>query len=192
MSSLVLFFLLYNITYSIPLATAQQDNADFLTYTNTRLGFTFKYPSDWKIYESEVGSSGFISLYSPGSAGLNTTTSSGIGVSVDTLRPNETGLSLEQYAKVSLDLDRQYSSNVKPLEINTNSYALSGHPAGRIIETSTLDKEGFLPVKTLLLFTLLDNKVYRITYDVRPPENFPNHLQEAQSIIDSFQIINKQ
>jgi len=32
---------------SIPTAAAQNDNANFLTYTNIQLGFTINYPSNW-------------------------------------------------------------------------------------------------------------------------------------------------
>jgi hypothetical protein len=118
--------ILPNIVFNTPSARAQQDN--FLTYTNTDLGFTIKYPSDWKIYVYEVESGGYITL-------LSSDNVTSVGVSVQTLKPNETGLTLDQYAKISLDRDRLVASNVKPLGINTNSYALSGHPAARIIET---------------------------------------------------------
>jgi hypothetical protein len=117
----------------------------------------------------------------------------GVLVSVDTLKPNETALTLEQYAKISLEKDRLVASNINPLEINTNSYALSGHPAARIIETLNYGtpETPMEDSKSMTLFTLLDNKVYTITYDISPPEKFPNHLQQAQAIIDSFQIISK-
>ena len=34
------------ISYNIPIASAQEDNTNFLTYTNTNLCFTIKYASD--------------------------------------------------------------------------------------------------------------------------------------------------
>jgi hypothetical protein len=50
----ILFSIFPGILYNMPLAGAQQDNTNFLTYTNTDLGFTIKYPSDWTVDESGV------------------------------------------------------------------------------------------------------------------------------------------
>jgi hypothetical protein len=41
----------YNNT---PTAAAQNDNANLLTYTNTQLGFTIKYPSHWTVNNSNI------------------------------------------------------------------------------------------------------------------------------------------
>lgn len=41
----------YNNT---PTAVAQNDNANLLTYTNTQLGFTIKYPSHWTVNNSNI------------------------------------------------------------------------------------------------------------------------------------------
>jgi len=43
-----------------------QDNTNFLTYTNTDLGFTIKYPSDWLVNESNTA----LGLKSPDGAGF--------------------------------------------------------------------------------------------------------------------------
>src|SRR5919202_716697 len=41
-------FLLSNVTCNMRVARAQPHTMNFLTYANTDLGFTIKYPSDWK------------------------------------------------------------------------------------------------------------------------------------------------
>jgi len=38
----------------MPVAHAQQDNTNFLTYANTDLGFTIKYPPYWAVNNSNV------------------------------------------------------------------------------------------------------------------------------------------
>jgi hypothetical protein len=38
----------------------------------------------------------------------------------------------------------------------------------------------------------VDTKFYSVGYAVTPPEGFPRHLQSAQSMINSFQIMNRQ
>jgi hypothetical protein len=47
----VLLALLFTLTgYMEQIASAQTtEDSNFLTYTNTFLGLTFKYPSNWKI-----------------------------------------------------------------------------------------------------------------------------------------------
>jgi hypothetical protein len=49
-----LLILLSVISYNIPIKSAQEDNTNFLTHTNTNLGFTIKYPSDWSVDESDI------------------------------------------------------------------------------------------------------------------------------------------
>ena len=36
------------------LTNTQQDNTNFLTYTNTDIGFTIKYPRDWTVDENRA------------------------------------------------------------------------------------------------------------------------------------------
>jgi hypothetical protein len=75
--------------YNIPLASAQGANAGFLTYTNTDLGFTIKYPSDWTVNETDTAD---IKFTSPDRVGL-------VFVKNINLRPNETSMSWEDYVK---------------------------------------------------------------------------------------------
>jgi hypothetical protein len=72
------------------------------------------------------------------------------------------------------------------LELDVSRYFLSGHPAIRIIETSS--EPG---LKAMTYNVLLNGKWYKVTYLVSQPEDFPIYLQTAQSMIDSFQIISR-
>jgi hypothetical protein len=51
---LISFSTLSVIAYNIPIAAAQNDNANFLTYTNTNLGFTIRYPSNWTVNDRNI------------------------------------------------------------------------------------------------------------------------------------------
>jgi len=73
------------------------------------------------------------------------------------------------------------------LEFN-NNYFLSGHPAFRTIDTKSYPSHD---AKTMAFSTILGGKIYTIGYVV-VTERFPDYLQIAQTMIDSFQIINKQ
>jgi len=46
-------------------------------------------------------------------------------------------------------------------------------------------------VKSMMLGTIVGGKTYGVDYGVLP-ERFPDYLQTAQTMIDSFQIITKQ
>ena len=92
------------------------------------------------------------------------------------------------------------SSSAKLLEINPNGYFLSGHRAIRLVQIQSYGRPGqpYLPqypephdAKIMTYGLLLGTKSYSVLYGISPPEDFPKYLQTAQSMIDSFKIINK-
>jgi hypothetical protein len=167
-------------------------NSNFLTYTNADYGFTIKYPSDWKVDDSEIARFG-VRFMSPDKAG-------NLGVIVSYLRPNETGMSPNDMEKRLSMLVSHQPPGLKLTEMNTNNYFLSGHPAIRLIGIMSLGgpgepgaSEGIVgTLKTMGLITITGAKEYTVTYAAIPPERFPDYLQTAQIMIDSFQIITKQ
>jgi photosystem II reaction center protein PsbP len=157
-----------------------QVNSSFLTYTNTDLGFTMKYPSDWTIDEKNVSSFTvrFISpdIYKDGIASVHTF---------------ETGKTIEGVANsLSSNESLDEAHGVKLIEVDKNGYFLSGHPALRIIYSQRFVTEPH-DLKFMGFVAILGGKEYMIMY-AAPPESFPNQLQTAQTMIDSFQIISKQ
>jgi hypothetical protein len=74
------------------------------------------------------------------------------------------------------------------LEFNSNNYFLSGHPAFRNLELRAVVPHN---AKIMTFATALGGKMYFVSYIVLP-ERFADYLQTAQTMIDSFQIINKQ
>ena len=106
---------------------SSQDNTNFLTYTNTDLGFTIKYPSDWLVNESNTA----LGLKSPDGAGF-------VLVSTSNL-PNGTSMSGEELAKTFIS---HQPFGFRPIEVNTNNYFLSGHPAARIIGIAGFGRPG--------------------------------------------------
>ena len=83
------------------------------------------------------------------------------------------------------------------LELDVNHYVLSGHPAIRIIETQGFGGPGqpisskSYDAKGMIYSVISGGKFYKVAYMVTPPERFPNHLQIAQLMINSFLIMNK-
>jgi hypothetical protein len=163
-----------------------QVNSSFLTYTNTDLGFTINYPSDWSIDDKNMSTIGikFASPDGPGAGGV-------------IVSATETGKTIEDFAN---SLPFNQSHGLKLIEMDKNGYFLSGHPALRVIGIGSFggpgepgETQGIEPhdVKMMMFVTILGGKEYGVSY-LALPESFPNQLQTAQTMIDSFQIISKQ
>ena len=198
LSLLVSLFILSIITHSIPLANAQQDNTNFLTYTNTNLGFTIKYPHNWTVDESTITIRNEVIFTPPDKGGI-------VGVMIENLTPEEaarinasssSAITNASATQIPLNL----SSSTKLFEFNPNGYFLSGHHAIRLIEIQSYGgpRQPYSPqypephdAKIMLYGFILGTKSYSVMYSISPPEDFPRYLQTAQSMIDSFQIINK-
>jgi hypothetical protein len=193
----VSLFILYIITHSIPLANAQQDNTNFLTYTNTNLGFTIKYPPDWTVDESNIAIRNEV-IFAPADKGAI------VGVMIGNLTPEEAALiNASSFAITNASANQipsNLSSSAKLLEINPNGYFLSGHRAIRLVQIQSYGGPGqpYSPqypvpheAKIMTYGLLLGTKSYSVMYGISPPEDFPKYLQTAQSMINSFQIINK-
>jgi PsbP-like protein len=144
-----------------------------LTYTNTDFGFTMKYPSDWTVDDKNL------------TLGIKFTSPDGPGVGAVLV-----GITLEDLAN---SLPSNQSHRLKLIEMDKSGYFLSGHPALRIIFSQSGVRQGAEPydVKLMGFVVVLGGKEYVIVYAARP-ESFPNQLQTAQTMIDSFQIISKQ
>jgi PsbP-like protein len=186
-SFIILLFLLSSIFYGPSLVGAQQDSANFLTYTNTDLGFTIKYPSDWTVNESKISDTAPTTFTSHDRAGQ-------VLISNSNLKPNETSMSWEDLVKnFSKTIKIMEQAGFRPIELNTNNYFLSGHPAVRMITISSFrDSQGISHDLQMMSFTtILEGKKYVVGYG-SPTERFDDHLQTAQKMINSFQIINKQ
>ena len=170
-------------------ALAQKTTENFLAYTNTDYGFTIKYPSDWIVDDKNITTLG-VKFMSPDSL-------ANVLVSITNLQPNETGMSLENMSK---KLVMHPPAGFKPLEINTDSYFLSGHPAVRMMAIGSFGgpgepgaSQGIVShdVKMMFLVTKIGDKTYGVGY-LSPPETYSNYLSVAQEMIDSFQAISRQ
>jgi hypothetical protein len=163
---------------NIPVASAQQDNKDFLTYTNAEIGFIMKYPSNWTVNETEIQCCHSVVFWSPDGVAA-------IKVNVEKFTLQGYGVSnLNERANQLISGEKK---GAQLIEIDSNRYFLSGHPAIRVIE---VEKSGSFKMKTFESF--VGDKEYRVFYSARPPEKFDAYLSAAQSMIDSFQMISKQ
>ena len=157
---------------------------NFLLYTNPDDDFKIWYPSKWSINEGNIIHSGVV-IASPDGAGK-------ILVSVINISPLESRMTPSELAKSVLSSQNDNRSRL--IELDANNYFLSGHPAVKIVQIKNndtgLDGSDDIQYKSMSLVTLVEGKAYFVSY-IAQPEKFPNYLQTAQTIIDSFEIVNK-
>lgn len=157
----------------------------FVLYTNPDKDFRIWYPSDWSVNEGNITHSGAV-IASPDKAGR-------IIVSARNVSPIESSMTPPELAKSVLS-SSQNDSRSRFIELDASNYFLSGHPAVKIVQIrnngSGLDDSADVQYKSMSLVTIVEGKAYFVSY-IAQPEIYPNYLQTAQTIIDSFEITDK-
>ncbi|HYY50852.1 MAG TPA: hypothetical protein VE643_08265 [Nitrososphaeraceae archaeon] len=157
----------------------------FVLYTNPDKDFKIWYPSDWSINEGNITHSGAI-IASPDKTGR-------IVVSARNASPIESSMTPPELAKSVLS-SSQNDSRSRLIELDANNFFLSGHPAVKIVQIRNngtgLEDGADIQYKSMSLVTIVEGKAYFVSY-IAQPEKYPNYLQTAQTIIDSFEITNK-
>ena len=135
---LFLLFIFFSVVYDIPFTRAQQNNANFITYINTNLGFTIKHPSDWTVNDrnnNTVNGHKVISFTSPDIVGI-------VFVQIK----NATQYEIAVYNMNDSAKTNTIRTHLTPgefiIELDVTHYVLSGHPAIRIIETQSFGESG--------------------------------------------------
>src|SRR5919202_5900132 len=126
------------VVYNISIAAAQNDNANFLTYTNTNLGFTIKYPSNWTVNASNIINGHKVTSFtSPDTLGF-------VFVQVQNATQYEIAVyNMNDSAKINT-IRTHLTPGEEIIELDVSHYVLSGHPAIRIIETQSFGGPGQL------------------------------------------------
>jgi hypothetical protein len=116
------------IYYDEPIAASEQDdnnNANFLTHTNTDLDLTMKYPSDWKVSENDILNRYEVMLAPP---------SNGVYVAVGIIN----NVTSKEIACMKTPIANKTPSYMSPgtrlLEADYKHYSLSGYPAVRLVQ----------------------------------------------------------
>ena len=154
-------------------------------YTSPDDDFKFWYPSDWSVNEGNITNSGVV-ISSPDMGGK-------ILVSAMNLSPTEAKMTTSELAKSVLL--SQNDSRSRLIELNPSNYFLSGYSALKIVQVRTTDVglddyTASGEYKSMSLIALVQGKAYFVSY-IAEPEKYPNYLQTAQTVIDSFEIASK-
>ena len=176
----------------IPYRAIAQSNTRLLAYTDTNNGFTLQYPSNWTKNSTNSQNSPFV-LNSPDNGGT---------MFVTVVHPSPENLAIAE----SMTLDELVRSLALPasalplppnelaalginiLELNSEDYFLSGHPAGRMVMTGA-SSDGIS--KMMGLATIVNDRLYAVSY-MADSSTYDKYLADAQTIIDSFKIISSQ
>jgi hypothetical protein len=158
----------------------EADNATYLPYEDSDLGFTIDYPSDWKIDRENTASYTVASFDSP-----NETTSVNVRVF-----PSSDYESIKEYG----DKTFKESKDDTLLAYYRNSTTLlSGKLAIKAIYlTTSSGLFGSTTSKAMMFATLVPekNSIYAIVYFSKP-QNFNNSRPVVEKMIDSFKISGK-
>src|SRR5919198_1660826 len=136
----------------------------FLTLEKPMLGFKISYPTDWNITDNDF----VISFRAPQNAAL-------VILSITNLPSStpKTNLTLEQYSSNEINTIKSVESKgvgkfFKLLE--STPYLLSGEPGYKIVFLNGTNADMTHNYKTLIVWTIVDSKVYQIRYSAKVSE----------------------
>ena len=192
MNIYLFFFAIINIFFLyIGIQKSVEDSSDnYIDYTNYNNGFTIKYPTDWLINDMEYACSDF-----PSTKNILTISSDGYGAKntnnkillfIDNLQKNVSNFMLNEYAIGRLNFYKNFG-NIIQFDINSKFGNNSAYTV--VLEqnpkTSILDNTTNSPIIIGEIGTLLDSKIYRISYIIEKLQK-DDFLQVLNHIVNSF------
>jgi hypothetical protein len=188
---------------------------NFLVYENSTAGIKINYnPSDWQIINPSIlGSTSLSTIGGDPSRFENVTIPVGFVstlqdaffiIEIEQLDQNATLDSVDKELVESLNLTNPASKNVfgnlsmQGIEISDLTIvehsitSLAGNPAQKIVSTAKVDYTQIpaaIELTTMYVYTMKDQKAYNMQY-IGLGDSYVSHLESAQKMIDSFEIIN--
>jgi hypothetical protein len=147
----------------------------FLWYENEDEGIRMKYPSDWRVDQSDLSKQDIVEFLSPETVAINNRTLPIADVFVRTTQAN---IGLDEYASAQ----QKDTGTTRVLDIFLTS--VSNLPGYERVYYDYSDKERTL--KILSVFTIKDEQLYRINFAV-DPLRYDDYSPLAGEMIKSFQ-----
>ena len=192
MNNYLFFFAIINIFFLyIGIQKSVEDSSDnYIDYTNYNNGFTIKHPADWLINDMEYACSDFpstkniLTISSDGYVAKNTNNK--ILLFIDNLQNNVSNFMLNEYAIGRLNFYKNFG-NIIQFDINSK---LGNNSAYTVVleqnpKTSIIDNTTNSPIIIGEIGTLLDSKIYRISYITEKLQK-DDFLQALNQIVNSF------
>jgi hypothetical protein len=162
-----------------PTTTSSSEARPFLTVEKPMLGFKISYPSDWNITDNDF----VISFKAPSNAAFLT-------FSITNLSSiSNANLTLEQYSSNEINniksVESKKAGNLFKL-LESKPHLLSGQPGHDIVFLNGTNAD--TTYKTLLVWSIVDGKIYQITYSAKVSE-YSNYIGTVFYMIDSFRLL---
>jgi hypothetical protein len=167
--------------------TNGNDSNTFKLYENATYGIKIQYPSNWTIEEggdedSDDKVTDVVSFFAPVSNDSEIIAPS-LYITIDNPSLNLIE-NLNEYLTTTIN-DYNDSQDFKVIESNTNNI-LGGYPAYKLVYTDVDDDN--INYKDMEIGTIIEDKVYSVTYDAAE-EEYSVYLPTVQKMIDSFKIL---
>jgi hypothetical protein len=151
----------------------------FLTVEKPMLGFKISYPYNWNITDNDF----VISFRSPQNA-------ANVTLSITNLTfYSKANLTLEQYSSNEINniksVESKKAGNFFKL-LESKAHLLSGQPGHGIVFLNGTNAD--TTYKTLLVWSIVDDKVYQIRYSAKVSE-YSNYIETIFYMIDSFRLL---
>ena len=155
-----------------------------LPYVNRLNGIFMLYPSSWQASVSGLPYPALIRFYSPLQ---NISDFLPAQVSVSVIKYENNSITLAQYTKLTLALLNK-SQEQKQLTIaNPKPIIVAGYPGYRVVFSLLPSSNMTSELRTLETWTVVDSRVYLITY-VAEPTKFIKYLPQVTQMLTSLRI----
>jgi hypothetical protein len=158
---------------------------NFSTYENPNYKIRIEYPLDWEKVEDDDTANDrttdIVTFYSPLESDSDTHLEN-LWISIDNL--DQQNITLEEYIDETIDTYRKYAKDFSLVELDSNTTFAGNSPAYKLVYTSTEEDD---VIKTMEIGTMIDNKVYYISY-LAEAKKYSEYLPMIQRMIDSFKI----
>lgn len=143
------------------------------TYSNSELGISIQYPQDWEKWETGADGATFVSPTADADVKP--------GIVFVSVMKEESPITLSDHVDEWILGMKLYSPSDNISESSETTVA--DMPAHKFVVTSTSNEQSLM--KRLEIHTIKNNTVYIITY-ITFESVYPNYLETAQQMIDSF------
>jgi hypothetical protein len=155
-----------------------------VTYVNTLNGISMLYPSDWQSSLAGLSFPEIIRFYSPLQ---NISDFIPAQITIGVTKYTSNGITLPQYTSFVLTLLNK-SQEQKQLTVdNSNPIVVGGNPGYRVTFTSSPSLNSTSQLRTMEIWTIVDNKLYTISY-VAEPSKFATYLPKVTGMLGSLRI----
>jgi len=177
-----------NVTHASNASVHSIGNASaktsMLPYVNRLNGIFMLYPSSWQASVSGLSYPALIRFYAPLQ---NISDFLPAQVSVSVTKYENNSITLDQYTKLTLALLNKSQEQKQVTISNPKAIIVAGYPGYRVVFSLLPSSNITSELRTLERWTVVDSRVYLITY-VAEPTKFVRYLPQVTQMLTSLRI----